>query len=93
MAVTKMMWSRSLDEKLKENGWLLDKKDDYGVVYKKIASVHIYTKYKVVKILHNQFASYSSIPGISEEPARLTYKELRLFEKKFKQLKKEYGWK
>ena len=82
-----------MDEKLKENGFLLDKKDDYGVVYKKIVSVQIYTKYKVVKILHNQFASYSSIPGISEEPARLTYKELRLFEKKFKQLKKEYGWK
>ena len=88
-----MIWSRSLDEKLKENGWLLDKKDDYGVVYKKIVSVQIYTKYKVVKILHNQFASYSSIPGISEEPERLTYKELRLFEKKFKQIKKEYGWK
>lgn len=88
-----MTWSRSLDEKLKENGWLLDKKDDYGVVYKKIVSVQIYTKYKVVKILHNQFASYSSIPGISEEPARLTYKELKLFMKKFKQMKKEYGWK
>ena len=88
-----MMWNRSLDERLKENGWLLDKKDDYGVIYKKIASVHIYTKYKVVKILHNQFASYSSIPGISEEPARLTYKEMELFLKKFKQIKKEYGWK
>ena len=88
-----MIWSRKLDEELKENGWLLDKKDDYGVVYKKIASVHIYTKYKVVKILHNQFASYSSIPGISEEPARLTYEELKLFMKKFKHMKKEYGWK
>lgn len=88
-----MIWNRSLDERLKENGWLLDKKDNYGVVYKKIVSVRIYTKYKVVKILHNQFASYSSIPGISEESARLTYEELKLFMKKFKQMKKEYGWK
>lgn len=88
-----MIWSRSLDEKIKEAGWLLDKKNRHGVIYKKEVNTRIYTKYKVIEILHNQFTVYSSIFETSTEPARLTYEELKLFSKKFKQIKKEYGWK
>ena len=88
-----MMWNRKLDEKLKENGWLLDKKDSNGIVYKKSIWSRFYIKHKFVEILHNQIIVYTLCDGLDKEPARLTYKELRLFEKKFKQLKKEYGWK
>lgn len=89
-----MIWNRNLDEKIKEAGWVLDTKDDRGVVYKKEINTRIFIKYKTIEILHNQFTIYSSIPGMmSTEPARLTYEELKLFTKKFKQIKKEYGWK
>ncbi len=88
-----MMWNRNLDRKIKEAGWLLDKKDDNGIVYKKSMWTRFYTKHKFVEILHNQIIVYTLCDGLDKEPARLTYKELRLFEKKFKQLKKEYGWK
>ena len=91
-----MIWNRNLDREIKEAGWLFDKKDDRGVIYTKASKTSSYEKYKVIEIFHNQFTAYSVIQGSSlslKEPARLSYKELRLFEKKFKQLKKEYGWK
>ena len=91
-----MMWNRNLDRKIEEAGWLFNKKDDCGVIYTKVSMTSNYVKYKVVEIFHNQFTAYSVIQGSSlslKEPARLTYKELELFSKKFKQMKKEYGWK
>lgn len=91
-----MISNRSLDRKIKEAGWLFDKKDDRGVTYTKASITCSYVKYKVIGIFHNQFTAYSVIQGLSlslKEPARLTYKELKLFTKKFKQIKKEYGWK
>ena len=91
-----MIWNRKLDRKIEEAGWWFNKKDDRGVTYMKASATSDYVKYKVVEIFHNQFTAYSVIQGSSlslKEPARLTYKELRLFGKKFKQLKKEYGWK
>lgn len=91
-----MMWNRNLDRKIEEAGWLFNKKDDRGVTYTKASITCSYVKYKVIEIFHNQFIAYSVIQGSSlslKEPARLTYKELKLFTKKFKQIKKEYGWK
>lgn len=89
-----MIWSRNLDRKIEEAGWLLDKKDSNGIVYKKsIRSRFYYIKHKFVEILHNQIIVYTLCDGLDKEPARLTYKELKLFMKKFKQMKKEYGWK
>lgn len=91
-----MISNRSLDRKIKEAGWLFDKKDGRGVTYTKASITCSYVKYKVIEIFHNQFTAYSVIQGSSlslKEPARLTYKEAKLFTKKFKQIKKEYGWK
>lgn len=88
-----MIWNRKLDRKIEEAGWILDKKDSNGIVYKKSIWSRFYIKHKFVEILHNQITVYTLCDGLDKEPARLTYKELRLFEKKFKQLKKEYGWK
>ena len=88
-----MMWNRNLDRKIEESGWLLDKKDDNGIVYKKSVWTNFYIKHKFVEILHNQIIVYTLYTGLDKEPARLTYKELELFTKKFKQIKKEYGWK
>ena len=88
-----MMWNRKLDRKIEEAGWLLDKKDSNGIVYKKSIWSRFYIKHKFVEILHNQITVYTLCDGLDKEPARLTYKELELFSKKFKQMKKEYGWK
>lgn len=89
-----MIWNRNLDRKIEEAGWLLDKKDSNGIVYKKsIRSRFYYNKHKFVEIFHNQITVYTLCDGLDKEPARLTYKEMELLLKKFKQLKKEYGWK
>lgn len=87
------MWNRNLDRKIKEAGWLLDKKNDHGIVYKKGIYTRFYIKYKFVEILHNQITVYTLYEGTQKDTGRLTYKELELFTKKFKQIKKEYGWK
>lgn len=88
-----MMWNRNLDKKIEEAGWLLDKKDNNGIVYKKSIRSRFYIKHKFIEILYNQIIVYTLCDGLDKEPARLTYKELKLFMKKFKQMKKEYGWK
>ena len=88
-----MIWNRNLDRKIEEAGWLLDTKDSNGIVYKKSIWARFYIKHKFVEILHNQIIVYTLCDGLDKEPARLTYEELKLFMKKFKQMKKEYGWK
>lgn len=88
-----MMWNKNLDRKIKEAGWFLDKKDEHGIVYKKGIYTRFYIKYKFVEILHNQITVYTLYEGTQKDTGRLTYKELELFTKKFKQIKKEYGWK
>lgn len=88
-----MMWNRNLDRKIKKAGWWLDTKDNNGIVYKKSIWSRFYIKHKFVEILHNQIIVYTLCDGLDKEPARLTYEELKLFTKKFKQIKKEYGWK
>lgn len=90
-----MIWNRNLDEKIKEAGWLLDKKDDHGITYKKERYTGMERKSKVVEIRYNQISIYTKDEVLQNktEPARLRYKELELFSKKFKQMKKEYGWK
>ena len=85
----------NLDEKIKNEGYLLDEKDDFGLTYKKEAPNGIGQKSKVVEIRYNKISIYIK-DGVflnKTEPARLTYRELQLFFKKFKKIKKEYGWK
>lgn len=86
-----MMWSRNLDRKIEEAGWLLDKKDSNGIVYKKSIWSRFYIKHKFVEILHNQITVYTLCDGLDKEPARLAYKELRLFEKNSNNLRKNMG--
>lgn len=83
------------DEKIKNEGYLLDKKDDFGLTYKKVIHSWNEKKSKIVDIKHNKISFYTidEISTNKMEPARLTDKELLLFSKKFKKIKKEYGWK
>ena len=46
-----MIWNRNLDRKIKEAGWLFDKKDDRGVTYTKASITCSYVKYKVIEML------------------------------------------
>ena len=85
----------NLDEKIKNEGYLLDKKDDFGLTYKKVIHTWNEKKSKNEEIKHNKISFYTMDEIFTNkiEPARLTYKELMLFSKKFKKIKKEYGWK
>ena len=85
----------NLDGRIKNEGYLLDKKDDFGLTYKKVIHIWNEKKSKIVDIKHNKISFYTidEIFANKTEPARLTYKELMLFSKKFKKIKKEYRWK
>lgn len=85
----------NIDEKIKDEGYLLDKKDDFGLTYKKVLHSWQEKKSKIVEIKHNKISFYTMDEIFTNkiESARLTYKELLLFSKKFKKIKKEYGWK
>ena len=93
-----MMFFRDADQELKALGFKKYKETDVGVSYHKTVPEHLYIHVLYIGHKHDGydvFQSYQLNPNSEgfNNCVGLTYKEMRMAMKKYKEMKRKYKWK